>query len=251
MRRIECRNLFKRFHHSSGQRLLRNHIAGWLRPRESEWFYAVKNVSFDVDSGESLAIVGRNGAGKSTLLSVITGLARPDYGSIQVNGRTAALLELGSGFHPDLTGAENVRLNAALLGFTRKQTNQLFDSIVEFAGIADFIGEPLRTYSSGMVLRLAFSVAVNLDPDILVIDEVIAVGDQEFQTRCFDKIRGFRRSGKTIIAVSHATGILTELCDRAVWLDRGEVMIHGEIRSVLDAYAGQFVVAANKAGSPE
>ena len=127
MRRIECRNLFKRFHHKSGQRLLRSHIAGWLRPRESEWFYALKNVSFDVDSGESLAIVGRNGAGKSTLLSVITGLARPDYGSIQVKGRTAALLELGSGFHPDLTGAENVQLNAALLGFTRKQTNQLFD----------------------------------------------------------------------------------------------------------------------------
>jgi ABC-type polysaccharide/polyol phosphate transport system ATPase subunit len=251
MRRIQCRNLFKRFHHKSGQRLLRSHIAGWLRPRESEWFYALKNISFDVDSGESLAIVGRNGAGKSTLLSAITGLARPDYGSIQVNGRTAALLELGSGFHPDLTGAENVRLNAALLGFTRKQTDQLFDSIVDFAGIADFIAEPLRTYSSGMVLRLAFSVAVNLDPDILVIDEVIAVGDQEFQAKCFDKIHRFRHSGKTIIAVSHATSILTELCDRALWLDRGEVMMHGEIRSVLDAYEGQFAIAASKAGSSE
>src|SRR5579884_2029058 len=126
MRRIDCQNVFKRFHHTAGQRLLRNHIMSWLRPRETEWFYALKNVSFHVDSGESLAIIGRNGAGKSTLLSIITGLARPDYGSIQINGRAAALLELGSGFHPDLNGAENVRLNAALLGFTRKQTNQLF-----------------------------------------------------------------------------------------------------------------------------
>lgn len=251
MRRIDCRSVFKRFHHHSGQRLLRSHIAAFFRSRESDWFYALRNISFHVDSGESLAIVGRNGAGKSTLLSIITGLARPDYGSIQINGRAAALLELGSGFHPDLTGAENVRLNAALLGFTRKQTNQLFAGIVDFAGIGDFIDEPLRTYSSGMILRLAFSVAVNLDPDILVIDEVIAVGDQEFQAKCFDKIRQFRHRGKTIVAVSHSTAILTELCDRALWLDRGEVVMYGEIRPVLDAYQGQFAMASKTAAAPE
>jgi ABC-type polysaccharide/polyol phosphate transport system ATPase subunit len=209
-----------------------------LRRREGAWFYALRNVSFQVKSGESLAIVGRNGAGKSTLLSLITGLTRPDVGEITTTGRVAALLELGSGFHFDLTGAENVRLNAALLGFTRKQTDMLFESILEFAEVGDFINEPLRTFSSGMILRLAFSVAVNLDPDILVVDEIIAVGDQAFQAKCFDRVRRFRDRGKTIVAVSHATGILLELCDRALYLDQGNVVVDGEISSVLDAYKG-------------
>jgi ABC-type polysaccharide/polyol phosphate transport system ATPase subunit len=214
-----------------------------LRRRERAWFYALKNVSFQLKSGESIAIVGRNGAGKSTLLSLITGLTRPDAGRIETTGRIAALLELGSGFHSDLTGAENVRLNAALLGFSRKQTDRLFDSILDFAEIGDFINEPLRTFSSGMILRLAFSVAVNLDPDILVVDEIIAVGDQGFQAKCFDRIRQFRERGKTIVAVSHATGILLELCDRALFLDQGELVVDGEIGSVLDAYTGSAQTA--------
>jgi lipopolysaccharide transport system ATP-binding protein len=238
MVRIDCQAVTKRFHLHAGPRLLRSHVVNSLRRRQRDWFYALKNVSFRVSSGESIAIVGRNGAGKSTLLSLITGLTRPDVGEITTAGKIAALLELGSGFHFDLTGAENLRLNAALLGFTRKQTNMLFDSIVEFAEIGDFINEPLRTFSSGMVLRLAFSVAVNLDPDILIVDEIIAVGDQAFQAKCFDRVRQFRDRGKTIVAVSHATGILLELCDRALYLDQGELVADGEIGSVLDTYAG-------------
>ena len=153
-----------------------------------------------------------------------------------MSGQLAALLELGSGFHPDLTGAENVQLNASLLGFTRARTNTLFDSIVEFSGVGEFINEPLRTYSTGMMLRLAFSVALNLEPRILIIDEVLAVGDQAFQEKCFDKIFEFRNSGRTLLCVSHAPAILLRLCDRALWLDRGALMMDGKASEVLQAY---------------
>jgi ABC-type polysaccharide/polyol phosphate transport system ATPase subunit len=185
-------------------------------------------------------VVGPTGAGKSTLLGLLAGLAQPDCGEITVNGRVAALLELGSGFHPDLTGAENLWLNASLLGLTRKRTEELFDTIVEFAGIGEFIGEPLRTYSAGMLMRLAFSVAVNTDADILVIDEILAVGDQAFQAKCFERILEFRRGSKTILCVSHSLEMLESLCDRALWLDHGEVMMDGTMRSVREAYEGRL-----------
>src|SRR5205807_4501789 len=171
-------------------------------------FYALKNVSFEIESGNSVAIIGSNGAGKSTLLSLIYGLAKPSEGTITVNGKVAALLELGSGFHPDLTGAENLVLNASLLGFSRKQTTALFDSIVDFAGLAEVIDEPLRTYSSGMSMRLAFSIAVNVNPDILIIDEVLGVGDQAFQAKCHERIRTFRESGGTLLFVSHSPALV-------------------------------------------
>jgi len=241
---ITCNNVSKIFyHHRSSKRLLRQYVTGLFRRREADdnTFYALRNVSFEVAKGESVGIVGSNGAGKSTLLSVITGLAHPDEGSVQVNGRIAALLELGSGFHPDLTGRENIRMNASLLGFTKKETEDLFDSIVDFSGVAEFIDEPLRTYSSGMVLRLAFSVAVNVDPDVLLVDEILAVGDQSFQSRCLDRIRTLRHAGKTLLCVSHATSLLTQFCDRAVWLDHGQVMMQGEIHEVLGAYEGRTV----------
>ena len=204
-------------------------------------FHALRGVSFRISEGESVGIIGHNGAGKSTLLSLITGLAQPDEGTIVVGGRVAALLELGSGFHPDLTGAENVRLNAALLGFTQRQVYDLFDSIVDFSGIGEFIDEPLRTYSSGMMLRLAFSIAVNVNPDILIIDEVIAVGDQTFQNKCYERIRELRHSNKTFVCVSHSRDILQDLCERAIWLDRGELVMDGRISEVLDAYGGSAV----------
>ena len=238
MAAIEFKNVSKSFHRHTGRLLLRNRVAAWLRKEHRERFYALKNISFSVEEGEGLAVVGPNGAGKSTLLGLVAGLAKPDTGGITVTGLSAALLELGSAFHPDLTGAENVRINASLIGLTRRRTAELFDQIVDFADIGDFIGEPLRTYSTGMIMRLAFSVAVNVDPEILLIDEVLAVGDQAFQAKCFDRIHQFRRAGKTLLCVSHANGMVQELCDRAIWLDRGELMMSGRLRDVLEAYEG-------------
>ena len=232
---ISCNNISKIFyHHRSSKRLLRQYVTGLFRSRESDdnTFYALRNVSFEVAKGESVGIVGSNGAGKSTLLSVITGLAHPDEGSVEVNGRIAALLELGSGFHHDLTGRENIRMNASLLGFTKKETEDLFDSIVDFSGVVEFIDEPLRTYSSGMVLRLAFSVAVNVNPDVLL-------STKSFRRRSIlpvempGKHPNSPDAGKTLLCVSHATSLLTQFCDRAIWLDHGQVVMQGEIHGVL------------------
>lgn len=238
---IEFEHVSKTFSHTGGAKLLRSHVERRFRRRETkhEVFYALKDVSFEVEHGESMAIVGGNGAGKSTLLSLVTELCRPTEGRIQVNGRVAALLELGSGFHHDLTGAENIHLNASLLGLSRKKTEACFDEIVEFSGIGDFIYEPLRTYSSGMTMRLAFSVAVHVDPDILIIDEVLAVGDQAFQTKCFDRIAQFKRAGKTLLFVSHSPQLVRRFCDRTLWLDHGEAVLIGTPDDVLNAYAGK------------
>ena len=188
-------------------------------------------------------MVGPNGAGKSTLLGLVAGLAQPDEGSVTVNGRVAALLELGAGFHMDLTGAENVRLNAALIGLSRKRTNESFERIAEFAGIGEFMREPLRTYSTGMVMRLAFAVAVHVDPEVLLVDEVLAVGDQAFQAKCIEKIHEFRNAGKTLLCVSHASGMVQQLCDRAIWLDHGELIMSGSVLEVTEAYAGRAAAA--------
>ena len=239
MRVIACEGVSKTFRRHTGPKLIRQHLKDFWKPRQEENFYALRNVSFDVMNGESVAIIGGNGAGKSTLLSLVTRLAQPDEGKISVNGRVAALLELGSGFHPDLTGAENVRLNAALLGFNRKQTEAMFDTIVEFSGVGEFINETLRTYSTGMFVRLAFSVAINLDPDILIIDEVLAVGDQAFQMKCFDRIHDLRRAQKTLLFVSHSPQMVLELCDRALWLDHGELVMSGPAREIMEAYQGR------------
>jgi ABC-type polysaccharide/polyol phosphate transport system ATPase subunit len=244
---ITCENIWKTFRLHTGQRLLRQHLASWFGEEPSNQFHALKGVSFDVAKGEGLAVIGCNGSGKSTLLSVVVGLAQPDKGTVKVDGRIAALLELGSGFHPDLTGRENVYLNAALLGFNERQTKAMFEEIVDFSGVRDFIDEPLRTYSSGMMLRLAFSVAINVDPDVLIIDEVLGVGDADFQTKCHERIRGFRRAGKTFLCVSHNKGALMELCDRAVWLDHGEMMMCDRIENVFEAYEGRAALPKQRA----
>jgi len=236
---VEFDNVSKSFSRHAGQMLLRQQLSRFFRRATQDRFYAVRNVSFRLEEGESLAVIVANGAGKSTLLGLVAGLAKPDEGRVAVNGRVAALLELGSGFHPDLTGRENVRLNASLLGMTRARTEELFEQIVDFSGIGEFIDQPLRTYSTGMVMRLAFSVAVTVDPEILLIDEVLAVGDTAFQAKCFDKIREFRHFRKTLLCVSHAGGIIQELCDRAIWLDHGELVMTGTVGEVLDAYAGR------------
>jgi lipopolysaccharide transport system ATP-binding protein len=239
---IEFDNVSKWFPHSTGRQLLRTHIERWFRRVHHERFCALRNVSFHLEDGESLAIVGSNGAGKSTLLSLAAGLTLPDEGKVRVNGRIAALLELGSGFHWDLTGAENLVLNAALLGLSKRRTNELFDRIVDFSGIGDFIDDPLRTYSSGMIMRLAFSVAIQCEPDILLIDEVLAVGDSAFQEKSRDALVSFRRAGKSMLFVSHSAAAVRAMCDRALWIDHGSLMMEGRPGEVLDAYQGRAVM---------
>jgi ABC-type polysaccharide/polyol phosphate transport system ATPase subunit len=237
---ISCQHVSKIFRRHTGQRLLRQHLSSWLHLQRTEAFYALKDVTFSVQPGQSLGICGSNGAGKSTLLNLITGLGQPEEGRIEVNGRVNALLDLGAGFHPDLTGAENLRLNAALCGLSRRQTAELFDSIVDFSGIGEFIDEPLRTYSSGMILRLAFSVAIVVDPDVLLIDEILAVGDQTFQQKCQDRIRTLRKRGTTFVCVSHSPQMLLDLCDMGLWLDHGQAVLQGSMSDVLHAYQGHL-----------
>jgi ABC-type polysaccharide/polyol phosphate transport system ATPase subunit len=238
---IQFHDVWKGFQRHTGRLLLRGHIKNAFEARhQSETFYALKGVTFRMERGECLAVVGANGAGKSTLLNLVAGLVPPERGIVSVNGRVAALLELGSGFHPDLTGLENVRLNAALLGIHRKQMESVCAEVVDFAELADFMEEPLRTYSLGMVMRLAFAVAVNVDPDILLIDEVLAVGDSAFQAKCFARILQFRQRGKSILCVSHASGMVQQLCDRAIWLDHGDLLLDGPIGEVCEAYDGRL-----------
>jgi len=233
---IRFDKISKSFPKHTGHVLLRQRVANWLQRKHRERFEALAEVSFTVRHGECVGIIGHNGAGKSTLLNLMTGLCLPSSGSVTVEGKITALLDLGSGFHPDLTGAENIQINAALLGLTRKQTTEQFANIVGFADIAEFLHEPLRTYSAGMVMRLAFAVAVNVDPDILIIDEVLGVGDQGFVEKCTDRIESFRRWGKTIICVSHSLDLISSLCDRVIWLDHGRIVMDDLTGAVLNAY---------------
>jgi ABC-type polysaccharide/polyol phosphate transport system ATPase subunit len=238
---IELEGVSKSFRHGGGAKLLRTHFRELFRKSQGSDFFALRNVSFRVEDGESLAVVGRNGAGKSTLLSLVAGLTDPVEGRIAVKGRVAALLELGAGFHPDLTGVENLGLNASLLGLSRKRTADVYERILAFADIGDFIYEPIRTYSMGMTMRLAFAIAVNVDPDILIVDEVLAVGDQAFQEKCRERIRGFKAQGKTLLFVSHSGPLVRELCSRALWLEHGQILLDGPAAEVLDAYSASAV----------
>jgi ABC-type polysaccharide/polyol phosphate transport system ATPase subunit len=235
---IELRDVSKSFPRHRGHRLLREHVRTLLGRSAHEGFWALQNVSLQINPGESVAIVGANGAGKSTLLGIIAGLAKPDSGSVAVRGRIAALLELGLGFQPDLTGRENIRLNASLLGLSRKETTAQSENIIEFSGIRDFIEEPLRTYSAGMMMRLGFSVAMHVEPDIILIDEVMAVGDAAFSAKCFEKLREFQAKGAALVCVSHSPTTVRELCHTAVLLDHGKMLMTGAVGNVLDAYAG-------------
>jgi ABC-type polysaccharide/polyol phosphate transport system ATPase subunit len=236
---IEVNNVTKLFHRHAGQKLLRQQLLQLLRKRrEDDYFPALRNVSFRVEKGEAVALIGGNGAGKSTMLGLIAGLAEPTSGTVQVDGRVAALLELGSGFHPDLTGEENVYVNAALLGFTEKEANESFTNIIEFSGVGEFIKEPMRTYSSGMMIRLAFSVAIHVNPAILIVDEVLAVGDAGFQEKCLQRIAEMRTKKLTMLCVSHSPQMVNQFCERAIWLDHGEVVLDGPAASVLEEYKG-------------
>lgn len=236
MRALLFDRVTKTFAHHARRVLLRARLIDMVRRSPQQRFTALRDVSFELQEGESLGLIGPNGAGKSTILSLATGLTLPDAGRIEVNGRVASLLELGAGFHPDLTGMENVYVNAALTGLSRKQLAQKLDEIIDFSGQRDFINEPLRTYSQGMAVRLAFSVAVSCNPDILVVDEVIGVGDQEFHARCLEKIRSFQRAGKTVLLASHSLDLLRMLSQRALWLDHGRVIAIGDADEIVAAY---------------
>jgi len=233
---VRLENVSKVYSRKVTRQFVKAYIKNRFRPAHHERFYALKNVTLELHEGDSLAVVGPNGAGKSTLLSLVAGLSWPDEGQVQVHGRVAALLELGSGFHPDLTGAENVHLNAALLGFSRRRAREKFDEIVDFSGIGEFIGEPLRTYSAGMVMRLAFSVAAAVGPDIPLIDEVLAVGDPAFQQKCIRRIQELKQEGRVLICASHVMSTLRGLCNRGIWLDRGQVQREGEAADLITAF---------------
>jgi ABC-type polysaccharide/polyol phosphate transport system ATPase subunit len=234
---IQFQGVWKSFDRHAGQILLRDRLRHMFRSHRPEKFHALRDISFRVQHGESVAVIGHNGAGKSTLLNLTTNLCRPDRGVVEVHGgRIAPLLDLGAGFHPDLTGAENVCINASLLGLSRREVRKQFKAIVDFAEIGDFINEPLRTYSSGMMMRLAFSVATSVNPDILIIDEVLGVGDLAFGAKCRERIMQFRRDRKTILCVSHSNDTLKDLCERAIWLDHGQVLDDGPIARVVEAY---------------
>lgn len=209
------------------------------RRSQHEDFWALTDVSFEVPVGQTFGIIGANGSGKSTLLKCLAGILTPDQGSLIANGRTAALLELGAGFHPDLSGRENVSLNGAILGMTRHEIERKFEGIVAFAGLEQFIDTPVKNYSSGMIVRLGFAVAINVEPEILIIDEVLAVGDEEFQQRCFEKIEQFRKDGRTIVFVSHGLSQVTQLCDRTLWLDKGNVRSVGSSYQIVSEYLGE------------
>ena len=235
---IEIEDLWKRYPARRGARTLigRGGLSDMLRGIKATSFDALKGISLTIERGESVGLIGANGSGKSTLLKIIAGVTAPSQGQVVVEGRVASLLELGAGFHPILTGRENVYLNAALLGLRRKTVDGLFDSIVDFSDLADFIDQPVDTYSSGMFVRLAFSVAIHCNPDVFLVDEVLAVGDEAFQRKCRRRIGELRDEGKTILFVSHDLGLVNALCDRVYLLDHGELLERGGTRATIDFY---------------
>src|SRR4029079_249675 len=204
-----------------------------------EEFWALQDVSFEVPEGTTFGLIGEDGSGKSTMLKCMAKILRPDKGSIEAFGKISALLELGAGFHPELTGRDNVYLNGAILGLSRKELNARFDTIVDFAGLEQFIDTPVKNYSSGMYVRLGFSVAINVDPDILLVDEVLAVGDEQFQRKCSEKFAEFKESGKTIVIVSHALGTMRALCDEVALLEHGALIDVGPAGQIVDEYLGE------------
>ena len=241
MSAIELLNVSKIYRRYGGRQfstlksaLLQRSILRELRPNET--FPALTDVSFTVPKGSTYGVIGRNGSGKSTALKLVAGITKPTSGTVRVDGRISALIELGAGFHPEISGRENVFINGIMLGLSKRQIEERFDDIVDFAELREFIDAPVKTYSSGMYMRLGFAVAINVDPDVLLVDEVLAVGDESFTHKCLDKFADFRRRGKTVLIVTHSLGLVERLCDEAVWLDAGEKQIEGDPKRVIDAY---------------
>ena len=241
---IEIRDVTKRFRRYNDRRTNIKEIFSARRTRAKRYddFWALKGISLDIPRGKTFGLIGHNGSGKSTLLKLVAGIHRPTAGSIVSHGRISAMLELGAGFHPEMSGRDNIYLNGSILGMTRRQIDAAMDKIIEFSGLEEFIDTPVKVYSSGMYVRLGFAIAVNLDPEILIVDEVIAVGDEEFQRRCFDHLYELRRKGVTIVLVTHSLGLVADLCDEAAWLDGGTLRAVGRSRDVVD----QYLAAVNR-----
>src|SRR5437588_5404647 len=214
--------------------LLSRSLIANLRPDET--FTALNDITLTVPKGRTLGVIGRNGSGKSTLLKLVAGITKPSTGTVKVDGRISALIELGAGFHPEISGRENVFINGIMLGLTKRQITERFDEIVEFAEMKEFIDAPVKTYSSGMYMRLGFAVAIHVDPEVLLVDEVLAVGDEGFTHKCLDKFAEFRRRGRTILLVTHSLGLVERFCDEAVWLDHGRLEGDGDPKRVVGAY---------------
>ncbi len=226
-----------RLYHERNQTLKSAVMRG--RTSRHDEFWALKNVSFDVEAGQTYGIIGSNGSGKSTLLKCLAKIYWPTSGSIHYNGKMASLLEVGSGFHLELSGRENIYLNGSILGMSRKEIDSKIDSIIDFSGVERFIDQPVKNYSSGMYVRLGFSVAIHVEPDILVVDEVLSVGDEEFQHKSFDKFLDLKRNGKTIILVSHALDVVADICDRVSWIEKGVLRESGPAGQVVAEYRGR------------
>lgn len=229
---IEVRNVTKTFkvYYDKGHELKEKLL--FFKRNKYENRVVLDNISFDVKKGEAIGLVGRNGCGKSTTLKLLTRIIYPTSGSIQMNGRVSSLIELGAGFHPDMSGRENIYTNAAIFGLTKKEIDARVDEIIAFSELGDFIDNPVRTYSSGMYMRLAFSVAINVDADILLIDEILAVGDANFQAKCFNKLREIKAEGTTIVIVSHSLGQIEQICDRSIWIREGHIAMSGNPKDV-------------------
>jgi ABC-type polysaccharide/polyol phosphate transport system ATPase subunit len=225
-----------RLHHERNQYLKSTALRG--RRSKYEEFWALEDVSFDILQGSTFGIIGSNGSGKSTLLKCLAGILSPEKGEIKVRGSLAALLELGAGFHPELSGVENIYLNGAILGMTRRDIDKRIDEIVDFSGLEKFIDTPVKNYSSGMVVRLGFSIASSVDPEILLIDEVLAVGDEAFQRKCGERIEDFRREGRTIVLVSHGLSQIQQLCTTTAWIEKGHLKLIGDTNDILAEYLG-------------
>jgi ABC-type polysaccharide/polyol phosphate transport system ATPase subunit len=229
-------NVSKKFrlYHERNQTLKSAIMRG--RTSVHEDFWALTDVDFDVPQGSTFGLIGSNGSGKSTLLKCLAKIYWPDKGSITYNGKMAALLEVGSGFHHELSGRENIYLNGSILGMSKKEIDKKYDDIVQFSGVERFIDQPVKNYSSGMYVRLGFSIAIHVEPDVLVVDEVLAVGDAEFQEKCFQKFTDFKKDGRTVILVSHSMSTVTEMCDQAAWLNQGHLMTTGPVEETVKAY---------------
>jgi ABC-2 type transport system ATP-binding protein len=255
---VEIHEVSKRFRIQTGRdKTLKGSLVKRGRTHAEE-FWALRDVSFDIAEGSTFGIIGENGCGKSTLLKCLARILTPDSGRVTVNGSFSAMLELGAGFHPDLSGRENVYLNGSILGLNRKEIDRRFDEIVEFSGLHQFIDTPVRNYSSGMYVRLGFAIAMNIEPDVLFVDEVLAVGDENFQRKCFEKFADYRAAGRTVVIVSHGLGAMRSMCDRVAWIDDGRLRDIGKPSAIIDAYTGESqpdaavdVVGAHRWGSGE